>query len=164
MGIPLGHAMAAPDATPSVISEPRAFEAGRPATDPVAERAPEPAPAASHVQVVDVNRQWWSPANALVLAVAALTWQFISFYAREQLPGVKASGAELRGFDRLVETLPLAGTSAGRVVGVVLAAVALAVVLHGIRRGLREPVIQGIVAVVAVLSLALIAVLPALVG
>lgn len=107
---------------------------------------------------------WWSPANALVLAVAALTWQFISFYGREQLPGVKVSGAELRGFDSLVDMLPLATASAGRFVGVALAAAALSVVLYGTRRGLREPVLQGIVGGVAGLSLLMLVALPALVG
>lgn len=107
---------------------------------------------------------WWSPANALVFAVAALTWQFISFYAREQLPGVKASGADLRGFDSLVNALPLAASHPGRFVGVALAACAIGILFQGTRRGLREPVLQGIVGAVCALSLVLIVALPALHG
>lgn len=124
---------------------------------------PAPAPAAS-VDPVDPTGQWWSPAHALVLAVAALTWQLLAYFAAKQLPLLEASGAPLTKLDEIIGNVPLIGTSAGPIIGVVLAAGALGMLLVGTRRGVRAPGLQAAVGAVAALSVVLMAVLPSLAG
>ncbi len=113
---------------------------------------------------VDPTGQWWAPGIALVLAVAALAWQLVSFYARVQLPEVRASQTPLTNFDNVVGNLPLAGSAIGQIVGVVLAAGALGIVLYGSRRGLREPQLQVTIGAIAAVSLLAMFGLPMLRG
>lgn len=138
--------------------------AAAPAADPVAPAAAEPA-AAEPAADADPTGAWWAPGNALVLAIAGLAWQLLSYYAREQLPALEASGATLTNFDNVVSNLPLAGSMPlGPIVGVLLAGGALALTLAGSRKGLKEPVLQGAVAAIALVSLLLVVALPKLVG
>ncbi|MCW2922302.1 MAG: hypothetical protein JWL76_2176 [Thermoleophilia bacterium] len=113
---------------------------------------------------VDPTGQWWAPGIALVLAVAALAWQLVAFYARVQLPEVRASQTPLTNFDNVVSSLPLASSSLGQIVGVLLAAGALGIVLYGSRRGLREPQLQVAIGAIAAISLLAMVALPVLRG
>jgi hypothetical protein len=124
--------------------------------------APDVAPA--HDSGVDPTGQWWAPGIALVLAVAAVAWQIIAFYARVQLPVVRTSGNPLTNFDNIVGSLPLADSALGQGVGVLLAAGALGIVLYGSRRGLREPQLQITIGAIAAVSLLAMLVLPMLRG
>ncbi len=130
-----------------------------PVSEPMVESVAEPATAGDAELPI-----WAHPGNALILAIAALAWQFLSYYAREQLPSLEQSGAVLSNFDTFVGSLPLAGSSIGAIVGVLLAAGALGSLFAGHRAGLREPVLQGVVATVSVISIALVALLPMLVA
>jgi hypothetical protein len=131
--------------------------------DPVLALVPD-APAAEAAAAVDPNTAWWSPAHALVLAVAALTWQFIAYYASEQLPVLQASGAPLTKLDEIVGDMPLIGSAAGPLIGILLAAGALAMLLVGTRKGVRAPGLQGAVGAIAAVSVLLVVALPKLVG
>ncbi len=153
---PLAGAM--PQAMEHALVEPRHPQSmAMPHDEPISitAAADEPADAAS---------VWWAPGNALVLAVAALAWQFVSYYARVQLPIVESSGAPLTNFDSVVSNLPLAGSSLGPIVGLLLAAGALAIVLVGTRKGLREPALQGGIGALSLVSMLLVAVLPKIAG
>jgi hypothetical protein len=107
---------------------------------------------------------WASPGSALVLAMAALAWQLVSYYASEQLPVVQASGAVLTYFDQLVAALPLASTPFGMIFGSLLGCVALGMVLLGTRRGVREPVLQVAVGGIAGIAIAATVLLPMVAG
>jgi hypothetical protein len=107
---------------------------------------------------------WLDLGTALVLVIAALTWQFLSHYARHQLPDLEASGTELANFDRVVGALPLADTAAGPVLGALLAVGGLAILMRSIRSGEREPVLQGAVGAIATISIVLTLVLGRLAG
>jgi hypothetical protein len=103
---------------------------------------------------------WWSPGTALVLSMAAVSWQLVSYYARVQLPLVEASGGQLTYFDLGVRSLPLAGSSFGVVPGLMLAAAAVGILVYGARRGLRDPVLQLIVGMLAAVAIMLASLLP----
>jgi len=134
-------------------------------TEDLADRARAEATArAVESDLVNPTGTWWSPGVALVLGFAALAWQLVSFYAREQLPVVETSGTQLTNFDRVVGAVPLAGSSLGPALGVLLAAGAIGIVLYGSRRGLREPALQIGISVVAALSLLVVIVLPKVLG
>jgi hypothetical protein len=107
---------------------------------------------------------WASLGTALVLAMAALAWQFVSYYASEQLPVVQASGAVLTYFDQIVAALPLASSSFGMVFGSLLGCIALGMVLLGARRGVREPVLQLAVGGIAGSAIAATVLLPMVAG
>lgn len=128
----------------------------------LADRAVEPAFAAELGD--DPTGQWWAPGIGLVLAVAALAWQLVAFYARVQLPVVRTSDQPLTNFDNVISSVPLADSAIGQIVGVLLAAASLAIVLYGSRRGLREPQLQIAIGVIAALSLLCMVALPVLRG
>lgn len=123
-----------------------------------------PSDALDAVADIDPTGQWWAPGIALVLAVAALAWQLVAFYARVQLPAVRASQTPLTNFDNVVGSVPLASSSLGQVVGILLAAGALVIVLYGSRRGLREPQLQVAIGAIAALSMLAMVFLPLLRG
>lgn len=108
--------------------------------------------------------EWASPGWALVLAMFALTWQLVSYYAREILPSVKASGTLLSNFDEIVGNAPLVGSSLGGIVGMVLGFGGLILMLLGVRAGLREPVLQGVIGFLSIVALAATVLLPKLAG
>jgi hypothetical protein len=143
----------APLAAPPGLAAPAVAAAPAPASSPDAA-----APA------VDPNTAWWAPAHALVLAMAALTWQFIAYYASEQLPVLQTSGAPLTKLDEIVGNVPLIGTAAGPFFGMALAAGALAMLLVGTRKGVRAPGLQLAVGAIAAMSILLVVALPRLVG
>ncbi|MCW2927501.1 MAG: hypothetical protein JWM86_1469 [Thermoleophilia bacterium] len=97
---------------------------------------------------------WWSPGTALVVAMLALAWQLVSFYAREQFPKRESAGLPLDRFDTLFGSMPLVGTPVGAFVGMAFAVAAGIVLYIGHGRGVKEPVLQGAVATIAVLALA----------
>jgi hypothetical protein len=140
----------------------KALAAGEPMPAGAPEFAGAPdlavAPAAGTADVPE----WASPGWALVLAMFALTWQLVSYYAREILPSVKASGTLLSNFDEIVGNAPLLGSSIGGFVGMVLGVGALALMLLGVRSGLREPVLQGAIGLLAGIALAATVLLPML--
>jgi hypothetical protein len=103
---------------------------------------------------------WWSPGTALVLAMAAVTWQVVSYYARVQLPLVEASGGQLTYFDLGVRSLPLAGSAFGVVPGLMMAVAAVGILVYGGRRGLRDPALQLIVGMLAAGAIVLASLLP----
>ena len=113
---------------------------------------------------VDPTGAWWAPGYALVLAMAGLAIQLVAFYAREQLPLVKASGTALTNFDRVVDGLPLVAGVGGQAIGLFLTAGALLILLYGSRRGLREPQLQIGIGIVAALALLAMPLLPVLAG
>lgn len=152
------------DAWPASPAVPTAAAMPAPVTASPAGFEPAAIPEAEPAAPADASTAWWAIGNALLLAVAALAWQLISFYAREQLPAVESSGAPLTRFDQIVGSLPLAGSSVGMVPGVVLALGALGLVAYGSRQGYRDPLLQGVVAGLALLSLALVALLPVIAG
>lgn len=145
--VPLTHAM------PSVD-----HQLAQPIAMPVA--PPTEAPAADG----GASDRWIQPDVALVLAVAAVAWQFVAFHAREQLPALQSSGAVLDNFDRILGSMPLVGSTAGIVVGVALALGSLGLLLAAGKQGRGERGIQAVVAGVAVVSLLLVVALPALAG
>ncbi len=116
------------------------------------------------VPSADPTGTWWSPGNALVLAVAGLVTQLVAFYTREQLPLVKQSGTDLTNFDNVVGSVPLIDGIVGQALGPVLAAGALFMLLYGSRRGLREPQLQVAIGIVATLALLALPLLPILAG
>lgn len=103
---------------------------------------------------VDPNTQWWSPVWALVLGMAAVMVQVVSFYAREQLPQRESSGQPLDQFDTIAGSLPLASGVGGMIAAVGIAVMALLVLRAGQRHGVREPVLQGLAAALAGLAIA----------
>lgn len=125
--------------------------------DPAASADAPHAPAASGSVLL-------APATALMLAMFALAWQLVSYYARVQLPGIESSGGVLDRFDVLVGALPLLGSTLGPIIGAMLGAGALVLVFLGARRGVREPVLQGAVGLLGALALLAPVALPKLFG
>jgi hypothetical protein len=107
---------------------------------------------------------WAQPGLALGLAVLAVTWQLVSFYAREILPTAKASAEfTLSNFDEIVGNAPLLGTSLGGMVGMLLGFGSLILLLLGVRGGIREPMLQAAIGLLGGIALAATVLLPALV-
>jgi hypothetical protein len=158
VGDPIPAALgAALEAGPAGLVEPTGAAA---ATDAL----PLPLPTEPAGTAVDGSGGWWSTGNALVLAVAAISWQFVAYYASVQLPAVVASGQELTYFDQVVGKLPLASSSLGVLPGIALGMAALALLGIGRRRGLRDTGMQVLVGALALVGILLSQLLPILVG
>jgi len=130
------------------------------AAAPVLAPDPHPEIRLELAPTVDPSGAWWSPGTALMLVWVTLAWQFTGHYAREILPSKRASGAELIRFDDILGSVPLLSTSAGQFVGYALFVGTVALIWVGIRKGARDPVLQGVVAVLAVVALVAPLVLP----
>lgn len=105
-----------------------------------------------------------SPGIALVVAMFALTFQLVAYYAREVLPGVKAAGAPLVKFDEIVGAIPLIEGPAGAMLGMLLGVTALVLLLVGVRAGVRDPGLQVPIGLIAALATAATVLLPMLAG
>lgn len=154
-GMPLQHSFQSAHAPQPAAVEPEPL---------VPVEAPQPVDASPPLDAPTPASVAWTPGIGLLLAVSAISWQFVAFYAREQLPVLESSGAPLTRFDQIVGSLPLAGSSIGAFIGIGLAAAALVVVLLGARRGLREPGLQGLVGALALVGVALTVGLPRIAG
>lgn len=140
---------------PALAPEPTVAEPAMPELSQVLD---DPAAAGAHA----ARGTWWSPAVALILAMTALAWQLMGFYARELLPGRQSAGEPLDRFDSIIDTVPLIGEQIAVAVGMALAVGALALLLVGLRRQLREPVLQGAIVLLAIVALAAPLLLPSL--
>lgn len=105
-----------------------------------------------------------SPGIALVVAMFALTFQLVAYYAREVLPGVKAAGAPLVKFDEIVGAIPLIEGPAGTMLGMLLGVTGLVLLLVGVRAGVRDPGLQVAIGLIAALATAATVLLPMLAG
>lgn len=130
--------------------------------------ADDPADAASASEAdsgaaVGSGSEWWSPATALVAAMAALALGLVSVYAAHRLPAREQSGGTLDRFDTIVGAAPLVDGIAGTILTILLAAAALGILRAGAQRGVRDRFVQGVVAAIACASIAVAALAPILI-
>jgi hypothetical protein len=163
LAMPAQAGQVAHHAMPAGFDEAPAAVGGAASAEDLAERAAFAQDTAADAPAGTVP-EWASPGWALVLAMFALTWQLVSYYARDILPGVKASGTLLSNFDEIVGNAPLVGSSLGGIVGMVLGFGGLILMLLGVRAGLREPVLQGVIGLLSVIALAATVLLPKIAG
>jgi hypothetical protein len=109
---------------------------------------------------VDPSGTWWSPSLAIIVAMFALAWQLITYYATNVLTALSASGATLDRFDSLVSSIPLFAASFAPFIGMTLGAIALGLLWAGYRRGVRESLLQGVAAIIALLAMSASILLP----